>query len=45
MSPLLLPVYIEANVRFGYLKLHLAEWDQGFADPTQKRIFPKIKLD
>jgi|GEM_PF-646348 len=40
-----LPVYGEANVKFGYIKLHLAEWDQGFADRSVKKVFPKIRLD
>lgn len=38
-----LPVYVEANVKFGYIKLSLQEWDQGFADSKYKQKFPPIR--
>ena len=38
-----IPVYIQANVQFGYIEVELAEWDQGFANPAKKKIFPKIR--
>lgn len=39
-----LPIYAEANVKFGYLKLHLAEWDQGWTTKG-KTAYEKIRLD
>jgi hypothetical protein len=38
-----LPVYIQANVAFGYIEVELVEWEQGFANPAKKTIFPKIE--
>jgi hypothetical protein len=38
-----LPVYIQANVAFGYIEVELAEWDQGFANPEHKTIYPPIR--
>jgi hypothetical protein len=38
-----LPVFIEAQVKFGYIKVALTEWDQGSADPSKKKIFEKIR--
>lgn len=38
-----LPVYIEADVKFGYIKLSLQEWDQGFPDPKAKTAYPPIR--
>ncbi len=38
-----LPVYVQANVQFGYIEVNLVEWDQGFANPKAKEIFPKIR--
>ena len=38
-----LPVYIQANVQFGYIEVELAEWDQGYASPAKKKIYPKIR--
>ena len=38
-----IPVYAEANVKFGYIKLTLAEWDQGYADPKRKKVYDKIR--
>jgi hypothetical protein len=39
-----LPLYVEANVKFGYIKLQLTEWDQGYADPKAKKIQPKLRI-
>jgi hypothetical protein len=38
-----LPVYIQADVAFGYIEVELAEWDQGFANPAAKTIYPKLR--
>lgn len=38
-----LPVYIEADIKVGSVKLSLSEWDQGWADPKKKKIYPKIR--
>ncbi len=38
-----LPVYIEAQVKFGYIKVALTEWDQGAVDPTKKKVFEQIR--
>ncbi len=38
-----IPVFIEAQVKFGYIKVALTEWDQGQADPSKKKIFEKIR--
>jgi hypothetical protein len=40
-----IPVFIEAQVKFGYIKVALTEWDQGNADPAKKKIFEKIRPD
>jgi hypothetical protein len=40
-----LPIYAEANVKFGYIKLQLAEWDQGYADGKVKALYPKLRID
>lgn len=40
-----LPVYIQANVAFGYIEVELAEWEQGFANPAKKTLFPKIERE
>lgn len=38
-----IPVYVEASVKFGYIKLALTEWDQGHADPNRKRVYEKLR--
>lgn len=37
-----IPVLIEAEVLFGAVKLSLTDWEQGDADASRKRVFPKI---
>jgi hypothetical protein len=37
-----IPVYTEAYVKFGYIKVSLVEWDQGYADASKKVLYPKI---
>ena len=36
-------VYIEAELKVGSVKMHLAEYDQGLADPHKKKVFPAFK--
>lgn len=38
-----IPVFVEAQVKFGYIKVALSEWDQGNADPSKKKIYEKIR--
>jgi hypothetical protein len=38
-----LPVYVQANVAFGYIEVHLVEWDQGFANAEKKKIYPPLR--
>lgn len=38
-----LPVLIEADVKFGSVKVALSEWDQGYADPKNKSIYGRIR--
>lgn len=38
-----LPVYVQANVAFGYIEVNLVEWDQGFANAQKKKIYPPIR--
>lgn len=40
-----LPVYIEAEVMFGAVKLALVEWDQGYPDPKKKQLYDKIRAE
>lgn len=39
-----LPLYVEANVKFGYIKLQLTEWEQGYADGKAKPLHPKLRI-
>jgi hypothetical protein len=38
-----LPIYVEANIKFGSIKLHLHEWDPGFQLSPQKQKFEKFR--
>ena len=40
-----LPVYIQADVAFGYIEVELAEWDQGYPNSAVKTIFPRLRRD
>lgn len=39
-----LPVYTEASIMFGHIKVALVEWDQGYVDPKKKQVFDKIRV-
>ncbi len=38
-----LPVYTEAAILFGSIKVALVEWDQGYADGKRKKLFEPIR--
>lgn len=38
-----LPVYIQANVAFGYIEVALTEWDQGYVTFPDKKKYPPIR--
>jgi hypothetical protein len=38
-----LPVYVQADVAFGYIEVDLAEWDQGYPNGTVKTLYPPLR--
>jgi hypothetical protein len=40
-----LPVYVEASIKFGALKLHLKDWDPGFQVHSSKPNYEKLRLE
>ena len=40
-----LPVYVEASIKFGAIKMHLKEWDPGFQLPGNKPKSEKLRLE
>jgi Protein of unknown function (DUF3108) len=40
-----LPVYIEASIKFGALKMHLKDWDPGFQLSATKPKYEKLRLE